>query len=236
MITTTALLERWERGTTLPMLDRAPSLLAMIDPDCDPDQLTIGQCDALVYTLYHQLFGDRIDAICACPDCGEQVSFPLSVERLQPELRSSVGPVEASVDGYSLRLRVPLNADLRELAQLGDRLQLSDVLDRCLVSLEGPGGASAQVHDLPDLVVETAADLLSQADPAANITVGITCPCGYAWSDVVDIRILLWEELTRWARHRLEDVDTLARAYGWTERDILGLSPARRAWYVQATE
>ena len=29
------------------------------------------------------------------------------------------------------------------------------------------------------------------------------------------------------------DIDALARAYGWTEREILNLPPARRAAYLQ---
>ena len=35
------------------------------------------------------------------------------------------------------------------------------------------------------------------------------------------------------AERTLADVDTLARAYGWTEAEVMELSPTRRAAYLQ---
>ena len=41
-----------------------------------------------------------------------------------------------------------------------------------------------------------------------------------------------WAELDAWARRLLLDVHTLARAYGWSERDILQLTETRRQFYL----
>jgi hypothetical protein len=45
----------------------------------------------------------------------------------------------------------------------------------------------------------------------------------------------LWQKVQLAAERLLLDIDTLARAYGWTESDVLRLSPVRRAAYVQMT-
>jgi hypothetical protein len=42
----------------------------------------------------------------------------------------------------------------------------------------------------------------------------------------------LWSELEEWAHRVLVDIHTLAGAYGWSERQILALSPVRRQLYV----
>jgi hypothetical protein len=42
-----------------------------------------------------------------------------------------------------------------------------------------------------------------------------------------------WSELQATARRILLQVHTLASAYGWSEREILGLSDTRRSLYLQ---
>lgn len=48
-----------------------------------------------------------------------------------------------------------------------------------------------------------------------------------------DIGAYLWEEVDAWADRTLRDVHLLAASYGWSERDILDLSPARRGRYLE---
>ncbi len=51
---------------------------------------------------------------------------------------------------------------------------------------------------------------------------------------VRDIASFLWKALHAWAKLMLGDVHELARAYGWTEADILALpSPTRRQIYLE---
>jgi hypothetical protein len=42
----------------------------------------------------------------------------------------------------------------------------------------------------------------------------------------------LLDSLSHWAERCLDQVHTLARAYGWSEAQILALSPVRRACYL----
>ena len=50
----------------------------------------------------------------------------------------------------------------------------------------------------------------------------------------LDIRAVLWAEVEAWANELLHDVHALASAYGWSESDVVRLSPWRREWYRQA--
>jgi len=48
-----------------------------------------------------------------------------------------------------------------------------------------------------------------------------------------DILTYLWSEIEDWAQRLLLEVHTLALAYGWSERDILAMSPRRRRLYLE---
>ena len=70
-------------------------------------------------------------------------------------------------------------------------------------------------------------------DPAADIRLGLRCTeCGHGWDALLDIGACFWDELGSRAHQLLESVHRLASAYGWRESEILALSPARRAAYL----
>jgi hypothetical protein len=48
-----------------------------------------------------------------------------------------------------------------------------------------------------------------------------------------DAGSFFWSELGAWARRLLHEIHSLARAYGWSESEILTLSPARRQAYLE---
>ena len=53
------------------------------------------------------------------------------------------------------------------------------------------------------------------------------------WAAPLDTGQLVWQQVRTAAERLLLDIDALARAYGWTEREMLSLPPARRAAYLQ---
>jgi hypothetical protein len=74
---------------------------------------------------------------------------------------------------------------------------------------------------------------LDEADPWADLTLVAQCPaCGHHHEVMLDAPGLLWDEIEASAKGLLDDVHALAAAYGWTEREILGLGGARRAAYL----
>jgi hypothetical protein len=141
--------------------------------------------------------------------------------------------VTVEEDGLRIRCRVPTNGDLRQLAGLGRPVTLADLLGRCVESMEGPKAPRAAA-ELPAPLAERVAERLAASDPGADISAEIECPCGTVWAESIDIRAILWTDLTRWVGRRLAEVHQLAAAYGWAERDILEMSPYRRHFYLEA--
>jgi hypothetical protein len=71
-------------------------------------------------------------------------------------------------------------------------------------------------------------------DPCAETLVGLVCPaCAHTWLGIFEIMTFLWTAIRARARRLLQEVDVLARVYGWGEADILAMSETRRGWYLQ---
>ena len=88
--------------------------------------------------------------------------------------------------------------------------------------------------ELPMPVQRRIAEAVEAADPRADLTLNVACPeCGEATRAELDIASYLWTELDAWARDVLLDVHLLATAYGWSEPEILALSPTRRRYYLE---
>jgi hypothetical protein len=65
------------------------------------------------------------------------------------------------------------------------------------------------------------------------VLVSLDCPeCGAGFDADLDPAAFVWAEVEARARRVLIEVDALARAYGWTEADVLALSESRRAAYL----
>ncbi|MCG0290840.1 hypothetical protein, partial [Streptomyces sp. PSAA01] len=112
------------------------------------------------------------------------------------------------------------------------------LLARCLVSVHRAGqpvpADRLPVAELPEPVQRKLAEAAERADPAADVTLNVACPeCGEATRAELDIASYLWAELDHWARDLLLDVHLLATAYGWSEPQILALSPLRRRYYLE---
>jgi hypothetical protein len=82
--------------------------------------------------------------------------------------------------------------------------------------------------------VETISQALLEADPQAEIRLDFTCPaCAHEWELLFDIAEFFWTELSAQAQRLLREIDALARAYGWSEREILNLPAQRRQTYLE---
>ncbi|MGW7696705.1 T4 family baseplate hub assembly chaperone [Streptomyces asiaticus] len=112
------------------------------------------------------------------------------------------------------------------------------LLARCIVSAHRSGrpvpADRLPAAELPEPVQRRLAEAAERADPAADVTLNVACPeCGEATRAELDIASYLWAELDHWARDLLLDVHLLATAYGWSEPQILALSPLRRRYYLE---
>jgi len=171
-------------------------------------------------------FGASIDAYVDCERCGERMALALDVGEVLAGVGESDARADLVVDG--MRFRMPCSRDLAAIAaELDSEAAARQLLERCCIEAEEPisGG-------LADHLGEIEAGLAA-LDPAADISLALTCEaCGHRWTAGVDVGALLWEEIEARARGLLAEIHCLARAYGWTEPEILALSPQRRAAYL----
>ncbi len=236
----------WESARGLHPVDRAVALIgAALRGGPSPTAyhevaaLTVGRRDRTLLRLRQATFGDRIEALTRCPACGEPLEIELACSALlDGETGTEDSPAHElrfTHDGFEVTFRLPDSRDLAVIAvQSNVEAARQTLLDRCVLHVLGPAGI--EVADLPTDLGSTIADAMAAADPCADIRLDLSCPeCAHAWETALDPASLLWSEVDRLARRSLLEVDRLARAYSWTEREIFALSPARRATYLELT-
>ncbi|MCM2387469.1 hypothetical protein [Streptomyces albipurpureus] len=237
MASPTEMLATWEIGLTLPVLSvqRAVLLHALARPGRAADELLgvpVGTRDTELLGLRVALFGEVLSVRIGCPACGADLEFDVDATGLAaaaPEAEP-----EPLTDGdWTVRFRLVTSADL-----LAVRDQAAEDRRRKLAArlvLEARRGDRAVRGDrLPERVVHLLAEAVAAADPAADISFAMACPdCAVQIRTQLDMAAYLWDELDSWARTTLADVHALALSYGWTEPDVLALSPLRRRYYLE---
>lgn len=229
------LLAAWEAAAAQPPLQRALTLLAAARPERSHDDwlhVPIGERDRQLLALRAALFGPRIDALADCPRCGEQLELDFDAGQITVPASAARSEVTVEAHGYRLRCRTPDSADLLAAAALPDDAARALLLERCVTQALKEGTAVAP-SALPAALRTEVERALAGADPQAEIGIALACPaCAHEWTIEFDVLAYLWSELDEWAGRLLRDVHELASAYGWSERDILGMSAARRGWYL----
>ncbi len=227
-----ALLDAWDAASASGPTARALALLAAAGvPPEEAGCWSIGRRDGAILALRQAIFGDVMEGVADCPRCGARLEARLEASAIQTR-QSACSDVDLRLDGYHLRARCPDSADLLALegAAPGSDL-VAMLLERCLLSAER-AGQSVPVMVLPAHILVALDGALAQADPMGDTSLALTCPaCGHAWSANLDAAAWTWREVEGWAVRLLGDVHVLARAYGWTESEVLALPPRRRARY-----
>lgn len=255
---TSTLLSLWELGSTQPPIQRGLGLLATAWPERSMDawaQQPIGRRDGALLQLRERLFGTRLEGLAACPHCGERVELAFATTDLQAvggaagqgdtgtgDGTGREAQIQVEAEGYAVTCRVPNSLDVLASAALPAPQQRAALMQRCVISAVRAGGVSAgdaaaetevPVTAMPETLVATLAQRLAAADPQAATELALRCPgCRHQWSLAFDILSYLWGEIEDWAQRLLRDVHALASAYGWSERDILAMSPRRRRLYL----
>lgn len=229
-------LDVWERGQRLNATERTLLLLAAAEPDTPPAELAalpLGACNARLLELRAQTFGRALTIVTECPNCGTRLEAALDSDTLAPpQSQPSGAPQSFSADGYTLEYRVPTTADLLAAAPIADvSAARTALLERLVLQANG---APVAAHTLPAPVLDELTAHLAAADPFATIQLALMCAnCGQAWNAALDVGSFFWNELEAWAQRTLRQVHTLASAYGWSEGEILALSPERRRSYLE---
>ncbi len=236
------LLELLDRGHDLAPVGRALLLLARAWPGSSVEAreaLPIGRRDALLIALRAHTFGARASFAASCAACGEQLEASLDLAQVLAEHPDEGDPgAEHTLehDGVTVTFRLPSSADLLALEGRPEG-GAEDFARRVVTSIDGraPDAETPPSEaPLPAGVAQAIAADLEQADPLAVIRFEVVCgDCGESRRQTFDIVPYLWREIETAGERVVREVHALASVYGWTEREILRLSAARRAMYLR---
>ena len=246
-LTAEELLNAWEQGLNKSLLQKALVLLVAAYPDMHPNallELSIGQRDLRLLQLRERLFGQQLLNTAVCPQCEQRIEWENRVADFAPQsAQKNTSKTEHKLDkdDYTLRFRLPdsidiatvLNNEHDENSAVKAEQQL---LSRCLLKAEHSGTA-CDISQLPDSVIQALLQQFEELDPNADIRIRLNCPaCAHSWDALFDIASFLCAEVNDWAEQMLRTVHKLAAGYGWSEREILRLSPVRRQLYMGMLE
>lgn len=224
------ILELWERAAGLDRWRRDDALLA----ESDGSPRGLGARNVGLLAVRNALFGRTWSLRSHCPGCATECEFEADGVALANDLSREAAPREKTFEwaGGFISARAPTVDDLVAVSSRNNSREeaVRALLARCL-------DGELDFADLENAAVEDIAGRLEQLDPGAIVGFQALCPtCGNCWSATLDVGEALWTELQRSAEQTLIEVDALARAYGWSEAEIMRLSPMRRAAYLQLVE
>jgi len=233
------LLRVWEVGEDQHPLDRALALLATACPELTRDELaalSIGQRDARLLTLRERTSGPNLNGFVECPRCAERLEFDVAVADLRvaeaPDMREEAW--EMVTGGLALRFRLPNSGDLAAVLDCQDPSAARNLLAQRCVLEASRDGVPVAASELPADAISGLAQRMSECDPQAEVLLDLSCPtCAHAWQALFDIVTFFWAELAAQAKRLLREVHALARAYGWSEADVLDMSARRRRFYLE---
>lgn len=229
-----SLLAAWDDCAGRTHADVAVRLLGHLDghDGADLAALPIGARDARLLALRRTLFGEAVEMRTACPNCTDDLELEATLDEFL--VPAPVEPsTELTVGSYDVRFALPTSNDIGvAMREATDRARHDALWRRCVDCRIG--GAVVDVDDVPAWVVSEVEAAMADADPQSVAAIDLTCPtCAHEWEADFDIVPVLWTELDGFVQRLLSDVSELALAYGWSETDVLELSPRRRQFYLE---
>lgn len=192
-------------------------------PPVEPRE-PVGRTNARLLRLHQELAGSTLEGTVGCPSCAAVVELRVDCEEMlasQPEPPMRAAPL-VTVNG-SVTWRPVSYDDLAVAAEAeDDGLAVAEVLSRCV-----DGEVAEQLR-------ASLCAAMTEVDPLAEIEVELACPeCEEPVHALLDVLDFTWAQLVAKAQTLLLEVDVIARAYSWSEAEILALPPARRRRFVE---
>ncbi|MFC7335841.1 hypothetical protein ACFQY0_01525 [Haloferula chungangensis] len=222
--------ESWPNRLTR-ILDCCVSHIGGEDADFDRlHDLCVGDRHVIVRALILQLGSDLTWFTQDCSDCGEKFDFSLRYSDLPLKPAGKSFPevtVKLPNHDEPWTFRVPTGRDQDALdGYLDEAMVRKKMIQLLLIS-----GSRIEFTDAEEKLIEKA---IEETMPELGFNGQVTCPNCQSETSV---------SLDPYARLRsfqadavFRDVDTIARHYHWSEREILGLSRSRRKRYLAIIE
>lgn len=219
MSTETELLRDWEAGQALSPAARLWHLAGAVQ------DLPVGAAMATLLARHRALFGPILRGVVDCPKCGITLDVECDIDALlaAPESPRQMEHSLVLDNGATVRFRLPTLADLAAISSARDEDATAlALLEHCLID-------TAAVPAL----LEPVAARMAELDPLGDAELSLRCElCEMSFARPLDPAAFLWQETSLHARRLLAHVAALARAYGWSEADILAMSSVRRQVYL----
>jgi hypothetical protein len=195
--------------------------------------MSLADRDRLVAGLYRQLFGDTVASQIACDTCGRAFEIDFSLAGLLRSLDDRIARPPSLRDGpdeqgaYTLedgtRFRLPTVEDERALAVpgLAEEESVAALRRRCVLA-----GEVARVGE----AVEAA---MASLAPLVGTRIAARCPdCDAEQTIDFDMPSYFAAALLRERPILLRELHCLARAYGWSYAELLGMPRSQRRAFV----
>ncbi|MCL4266853.1 MAG: phage baseplate protein [Anaerolineae bacterium] len=236
-LSTTQLLSLWEQGLTQPLAQWALLVLAAACPETPVEllgELSVGARDGRILTLREWTFGPHLACLATCPACGDKLELTFQVADIRAIPATETAEYALAHEGYDVRFRLPNSLDVTAVTDDRDPNDNRHLLfQRCLIDARHDG-VTITAATLPEPVVEAIIAQMATADPQADVQLALDCPaCHHHWPAPFDIITFFWTEINTWAYRVLHEVHLLASAYGWSEAEIIALTPWRRRFYLE---
>jgi len=238
-LTESELLDAWERGVTASSATRSVDVVRIAsDGELTRDvvaSLPIGRFDARLFELRCLTFGSRFAGTADCPACAARVEIDVDLGDFETPAPGPEDALTAEHRGTRARFRLPNVGDLEFVSRNTDAATARSVLlERCLIEARDGTGHALVAGALPAGLLDSAVEQMAAADPQADVRLALPCPdCDERWEAPLDIAAILWSDVDTSVRGLLEEIHDLARAYGWTECEVLAIGPARRQAYLE---
>jgi hypothetical protein len=175
--------------------------------------------------------GDQINATLSCPACQEKLDVEFQATDIPVERRLQsveIYVIELKSDESSSRnvhFRLPTGDDQESVSELDSATAEDALFSLCLID----DGGTPFMPDERRTVIEA----MGQLAPTLDLDLDLKCPsCNHTFVAPFDMTAFFLEELRVSEPQLLREVHSLALYYHWSEREILGLTRARRRAYL----
>lgn len=232
------LLDIWDSGRYASPCRRSLLLLSAVCPEESEllAHLPLGSLTKRLLRLRAALFGPALTCLANCRSCSGTIETTFGVEELLSCERSATSEPgvlhSLTYEDCILEFRLPTAKDLITL-EAGKTLAPLALADR-LISKSVHNGESISIQELTPGAIEAIEVQITELDPLAHIELTLSCPdCGNNWHETLHVIDFLWLEIGNLAKRLFVEIARLASAFGWSEREILALTPERRRSYLE---
>jgi hypothetical protein len=230
------LVELWERTLPVSPVHRSVEILRMFPGAAHAsgvESMTLSELDSELLRIRRMLFGDRFAALTVCQECGERSQMDFSAAAMEASEDPQPHTVSCMHDDIRLTIRAPTIGDLLAAVEAASPDAAGQmIVRRCIRSAER-SGEPLDPEVFSAQLIDDAAARLERLESSARFTLEIRCPaCGHAEEHAFDIGAYLWSEVQTEVMRALREVVQLARGYGWSEAEILAMTPLRRRLYL----